>query len=295
MDPKRISELAKKSLRDQYSFTCNRVIGYVRVSSVKQSKYSEGHISLEAQKEYIRQFVLDKHITHEIEWVEEIVSARNMDKQVQLKKILKKLTPGTMIVSYDISRFSRSVRSGVNFLYDVYKKGCQYWFAYEKIHYLGTASKLVIHNSLTHAEGESDKTSDRVKFANAYLRIRGDYRGREAPFGYRIDRDPITNIRKLFPNPEEKKRIPYIRKLFKEYEKVNKRSRYFADYLNERGIKFREEKTWTYSRVAPLIEEKIDVSDMRVALNEIIPDTTPCRRTRAGKIPRAPNANTRRR
>lgn len=304
MDNNTICELAKASLRQNYTFKCTNIVGYIRVSSRKQSEYSEGHISLEAQKSFIEEFLRSKSYYQPITWVEEVVSARNMDKQVKLKKILKHLTPGTIIVSYDISRFSRSVRGGVNYLHEVYKKGGQYWFAYEKIHYLGTASKLVIHNSLTHAEGESDKTSDRVKFANAYLRIRGDYRGREAPFGYRICRDPRTNIRKLAPDAKERKQITRIKKIFQDYTKSGGLKKNFFAHLNMHEIPFRPGKVWTNSRVDKILSKSFTFSDMKSALDSVTitqrpsPTSssathTPRRVTRSRasySIPRAPNA-----
>jgi len=80
------------------------VIGYIRVSSNKQT--------LEHQHFEIEQFA-KKHDLNIDNWVEEKISSRKALKNRKLGELLENLQENDILISCEISRLGRSLRSDV--------------------------------------------------------------------------------------------------------------------------------------------------------------------------------------
>ena len=80
---------------------------YCRVSSYQQSKYLEGHTSLETQLLVCTEYA-NKHNYNVKNVYQDICSGRNMKKQYNLKKLIRNIEEGDTLIFYEASRFSRN-------------------------------------------------------------------------------------------------------------------------------------------------------------------------------------------
>lgn len=186
---------------------------YCRVSTKEQSKYSNGHTSLEVQEEECRKYCESIGVKV-ISVVKEIYSAKNMDMMKGLNYLIDIATRGQHIYVYDISRFSRNTHHALNILEILKNKGVSLVSVSEKITYSDPNSRNQFRLQLCSANHVSEICSEKVKASVRFRRARGDYIGR-APFGFKTEVDEKTNIRILVQDPEEMKIISCIDKLYK--------------------------------------------------------------------------------
>ena len=76
------------------------IIGYIRVSSNKQS--------CEHQKHELTQFAVQQNINIDL-WVEETISSRKPLKKRKLGELLETLQPNDILIAAEISRLGRSL------------------------------------------------------------------------------------------------------------------------------------------------------------------------------------------
>jgi DNA invertase Pin-like site-specific DNA recombinase len=230
--------------------------GYLRVSSAEQSRFSKGHVSLEAQRAAATAFMRQKGWHGTMHWITEVRSARSMENQTQLRRVIRRLNAGDRVLVYDVTRFARSARDGLNALFDAYKKSAEVWSCSDGIQYRGTAGKNIFTLHLSFAEHESNKISDRTKAALAYCRARGDFLGRDAPFGKRAVRLPNGTA---------------LRALKRRWDRFEGTYSKFANELNESGSLNRN-RAWNARSIEKALEgANINVGTMRDALNEVTP------------------------
>lgn len=240
-----------------------RAIIYCRVSSLQQSNFGDGCVSLQAQEAACREYCRKNKIPVE-EVVHEIRSGRDMTKLDQLNRVVRRITSGEVIVFYNITRFSRNVAQGLNLIDKIHKKGGSVYSVTEKVAYNDAASQHLFRSTLCFAQHESDQISQRVRNSVAYRRARGDHFG-PAPFGKKVDRLK-SGKRILLNNAAEMRVIEKIKKLY--YDKMPPVE--IAHYLNGEGILNRG-KDWTVAQVANIVSKhcQLRMNDIQKAVKSI--------------------------
>lgn len=123
--------------------------------------------------------------------------------------------------------------------------------------------KLLNYISFWQSDGESQKTSIRVKEAKKQLSEQGYFQGGPAPIGYKIVetaerhwKNRERRVKELVPDENEAQLIKLIYKLYVEnhmgYRKI-------ADYLNENGYRNREGKVFMVSTIQRILSNSIYV------------------------------------
>lgn len=204
---------------------------YCRVSTQKQSKYSEGHTSLLVQEQEIRKYCEEKEI-NVLKVVHEAYSARNMEKMDGLNYLCDIAVPGQKIFVYDISRFSRNTRDALNCLKELNDRDISIVSVTENITYDSASSMNQFRLQLCASNYYSDICSEKVKASISFRRNRGDHIG-STPFGFTTEVDEKTNVRSMVPCEHEMIIIDQIRKI------KNKHVSHIVDYLKNEKISFR--------------------------------------------------------
>lgn len=181
---------------------------YCRVSSKQQSKYNEGHTSLDVQE--ILKHCDEKDI-NVIRVVKEAYSARNMDRLAGLQvPVLHRICRSDDLCFYDISRFSRNAHHALNILEELNDRGISVHSVSENITYSNASGRNQFRLQLCASTYYSDLCSQKVKASIAFRRARGDHIGHTA-YGYTTEVDEKTNIRVKVTSVPEMKVIEYIR------------------------------------------------------------------------------------
>lgn len=203
---------------------------YCRVSSKEQSKYNEGHTSLEVQKEKISNHCAENDIEI-IECVREIYSSRNMDKMKGLQYLLDIVTSGRTIFVYDICRFYRNIQHSLNILDTLSKKNINVYSVSENINYNTPSGKNQFTLQLCSSAYFFEMLSQKINSSISYRSRRGDYIGGTA-FGFKTEVDEKTNILTTVEDKEETDIIEKTR------ERKNKSEEEILKYLKKNNITF---------------------------------------------------------
>lgn len=148
------------------------IIGYIRVSSNKQS--------CEHQKHELTQFAVQQNINID-QWVEETISSRKPLKKRKLGELLETLQPNDILIAAEISRLGRSLLEVMHILEICLNNNCQVWTLKE--HYrLGNdiQSKVMAFAFGLSAEIERNLISQRTKASLDNIRANGKRLGRPA-------------------------------------------------------------------------------------------------------------------
>ena len=232
---------------------------YCRVSSEKQSRFNEGHISLQTQEAVCREYC-DKNGLVVTKVVTEVGSARNMDKLVAQKKLIRGLKENSVLFVYDISRFSRNVLQGLILLNKLKQRKVNVRSVIDGCSYIGTiAERHLFNTSLCFTEHQSNTISENIKRNVAHRRTLGHKIGK-APYGFMSCRT-ATNVRIFKKNDEEQQVIEYICKCNKDYMSATT----IATTLNEKEL-LRRGKEWTYGSVRNIILKYDHISMKSIAL-----------------------------
>ncbi|RUL51921.1 recombinase family protein [Lysinibacillus antri] len=127
--------------------------------------------------------------------------------------------------------------------------------------------KLLNYISFWQSDGESQKTSIRVKEAKKQLSEQGYFQGGVAPIGYKIvetsekhwkNKDRL--VKELLPDENESEMIKLIYNLY-----VNKHMGYrkIADYLNENGYRNRDGKVFVVTTIQRILSNPIYIGFKR--------------------------------
>lgn len=164
------------------------VIGYIRVSSVKQTcdhQYYE--ITRFAEQNRI---IIDR-------WVKETISSRKPLNKRQLGQLLDELQDGDVLIAAEISRLGRSLLEVMRILENCLNKNCRVWTIKENYR-LGNdiQSKVMAFAFGLSAEIERNLISQRTKASLESVRARGKRLGR--PFSAQSKKLKLTgNTKKI--------------------------------------------------------------------------------------------------
>ena len=141
------------------------VIGYIRVSSVKQT--------LEHQRFEIEQFTKGMNLNID-KWIEEKISSRKTLESRKLGLLLDNLQVNDILIACEISRLGRSLLEVMRILEICLNKNCQVWTIKENYR-LGNdiQSKVLAFAFGLAAEIERNLISQRTKSSLANLRAAG--------------------------------------------------------------------------------------------------------------------------
>lgn len=241
---------------------------YCRVSSYKQSKYLEGHASLETQLLVCTEYATKNN--YDVKNVyQDVCSGRNMKKQSNLRKLIRNIEKGDTLIFYEASRFSRNTLEALNCLDKLKKKGVYIYSIVDECSYTNTSDKYKFRILFPKAENESDMISERVKQSILFRRKRGDHIG-QAPYGYETFSDEKDGIRKLRKNSDEQFVIEFICKMYYE----NKTYSEIAEKLNDINIDKRG-YTWTNNSVSTVVKSNanntlLGLKELKSSLKEVI-------------------------
>jgi site-specific DNA recombinase len=212
----------------------SKVIGYVRVSTKKQS--NDG-ISIEAQKAKIKAWAeLKNYCDEDIEiYVDSGISGKRIGNRPALKEAMNSLQKGDTLVVYSLSRLARNITDALGIYEYAHKNGSDLVLISDGIDTTGAAGKMIFTVVASIAEFEREQIKERISMALDHKRKKGEkLGGKYPPFGY-DNQDGL-----LIKNKTEQEILSLMSQLNEQgysYQKI-------ADTLNQRKIKTKRGCEW---------------------------------------------------
>ena len=192
------------------SLGSRKACGIARVSTAGQvdPRHVQGHTSLHSQSEEIRSICREKN-WQLMEIAEEVKSAKNIKRNGALQHIVSIASPGSVLVFYDVSRFSRDFVGAVNLLEgEIKRKRLTIYSILENATYEGPAGRHIFRGLLATSAFYSELTSQKIKRSVDRRRTAGHVFG-PAKFGFSAYFTG-DKIRKFKRNADEQKVIKMI-------------------------------------------------------------------------------------
>lgn len=164
------------------------VCAYCRVSTDKDDQRN----SFEAQKRFF-----DREFEHHSNWTvrtifaDKGISGTSLKKRDEFNRMIADAMAGRydLIITKEVSRFSRNVRDILNIVGDLRDRGVYIWFLAEDIYTEDKDYEEQLIKAGDQAEAESRKTSKRVQWGQRRQMENGVIFGRKEMFGYNIKRN----------------------------------------------------------------------------------------------------------
>lgn len=220
-----------------------KVVYYARVSTDKDDQIN----SLSNQVFYYEDFIKrNKNWTFAGGYIDEGISGLKTDKRDRFLQMIEDAKEGNfdLIITKEISRFSRNTLDSINYTRELLKYGVGVLFQSDNINTLDKDSELRLTIMASIAQEESRKTSERLKFGYKRSIEQGRVLGRE-PYGY------FKKDGKLSINEAEAQIVRYI---YEEYIKGKLGLRTICKELEERGVLARNGKPFGYSVLQNIIK-----------------------------------------
>ena len=180
------------------------VFAYLRVSTAKQSE--EG-VSLDAQRARIEAYCLAHGLELAGIWTDAGISGKSTHNRPQLAAAMDECCKaGGVLMTYSLSRLSRSVKDTIALSERLNKSGCDLVSLSEQIDTTTAAGRLMFQLMSVFAEFERAQISERVSAAMDHVRSQGGFLG-ETPYGFDKAGD------KIVPNDDEQEAIQLIQSL----------------------------------------------------------------------------------
>lgn len=191
----------------------HRVCAYCRVSTDKSDQKN----SFETQQRFFQRF-FDSHPNWNIVGIfsDEGISGTQIDKRDQFLKMIElaKHKQIDLIITKDVSRFSRNVLDTITICKELHEKGVFVWFINDDINTQETNYTNILSDYANNAQKESFRTSNRVRFGQANQMELGVVFGRKQMFGYNIKKD--ENGKDYFEIIEKEAEV--VRKVFEWFD-----------------------------------------------------------------------------
>lgn len=189
------------------------VCAYCRVSTDKKDQRN----SLAAQKRFFDQ-EFDKHpnwINRKI-YHDEGISGTSLKKRDDFNRMIEAAKSGKyqLIVTKDVSRFSRNVENAMSIIVDLQRRGVYIIFLNDQINTQRSEDRDRLTAALKHAESESLRLSNKVKWGQLVSMKQGVVFGRKEMFGYNIVKDEDTGLQRFVVVPEE---ATIVKRVFQMY------------------------------------------------------------------------------
>ena len=218
-----------------------KAIGYIRVST--QGQVDEG-TSLEAQQARIEAWCLANDYELVTVFQDAGISGKALTGRTGLVDAMEAAKEGYALVTYSMSRLSRSIRDMLDIGDSLNKKGADLVSLTEKIDTTTAAGKMVFNMLAVMNQFERDQISERTKAALAHKKSKGERIG-TVPYGYSC-KDGIN----LVINKDEQAILSDIRKLRKSGYVL----REIAEQLNKDGLLTRRGTEWKVQTIHNLLK-----------------------------------------
>ena len=183
-----VSEAEKKVYLKDNTEKKIAVCAYCRVSTAKDDQRN----SFEAQKKFFDdEFKRHPNWTVRTVFADKGISGTSLKKRDEFNRMVAEAMAGkyNLIITKEVSRFSRNVRDILNIVGDLHDRGVYIWFLTEDIYTEVNDYEAELNKAGDQAEAESRKTSKRVKWGQRRQMENGVIFGRKEMFGYNIKRD----------------------------------------------------------------------------------------------------------
>ena len=235
----------------------HNVCAYCRVSTDETDQKN----SLASQKMFFSgYFEYNENWNNVGVFADEGISGTSLEKRDEFKKMISLANQRKIdiILTKEVSRFSRNVRDLLNTVEELRQKGVYIWFLSDNINTEEDNYREKLVDAAAAAEKESLRTSRRVRWGHEQQMKRGVVFGRKEMFGY--------NIRKNENGRQEFEIIP------EEAEVVKKIFEWFADgdgthiiarRLEAQGIKTKRYKNgWANTVILRILRNEKYVGDL---------------------------------
>lgn len=242
----------QKDNKDQKIAVC----AYCRVSTSKEDQRN----SFEAQKRFFdNEFQRHPNWTEKTIFADKGISGTSLKKRDEFNHMLAEAMAGkyNLIITKEVSRFSRNVRDILNIVGDLRDRGVYIWFLTEDIYTEADDYEEKLIQAGDHAEAESRKTSKRVKWGQRRQMENGIIFGRKEMYGYNIKRD--ENNKQYFEIiPDE---AEAVQRVFVMY--ANGMGTYkIAKQLQQEGVKTKRNSRWSNSVILRILRNEKYVGDL---------------------------------
>jgi len=227
---------------------------YCRVSSKKQDNRDNGNISLDMQLKNCFDYLSEQDLNGiTIKKVSEVCSAKDINNQKGLLKLLSDIENNGIILVNSFDRFCRNYTGFFDKIYKILREK-------ELSLYSVVQMKLIkfkdledisfLHNYLVYAQKEIDISSKRVLDRINYIRKRGGWIGIRAPFG----KKRIINSQGI-PNLEiDEYEMNIVRRIRKMAEILNMTPTQIYQVLLADNVKTRDGRNFRLSSIIRIIK-----------------------------------------
>lgn len=207
-----ITEAKPKHYRIYDTSTPLRVCAYCRVSTDK----SDQRNSYRAQKQFF-----ESEFRQHPNWIDckvfadEGISGTSLKKREQFNLMIALAKQGgyDLIITKEVSRFSRNIQDLLNIVEDLSRQKVFIWFMAEEINTEQIDCRERLIETGKQAEAESLKTSKRVRWGHRRQMVNGVVFGRRDMYGYHITRD--DNDQQHFEIIEDEAKV--VQQIFRMY------------------------------------------------------------------------------
>lgn len=256
MSELRIIKPTEKILKTETSEPIS-VCAYCRVSTDETDQRN----SLVSQKQFFESyFKKHRNWTNVGIFADEGISGTSLDKRDEFNKMvsLARRNGINLILTKEVSRFSRNVLDLLNIVEELRSKKVYIWFLSDDINTESADYRERLTQSATNAEIESLRTSRRVKWGQRQKMIEGTVFGRKEMFGYRIERDESGEQRFIVVEDEAE----IIQKIF-EWFSSGDGTHIIARRLESMGIKtLRYKNGWSNTVILRILRNEKYVGDL---------------------------------
>ena len=191
---------------------------------------------------------------------DEGISGTSLEKRDEFNKMLSiaRRKGIDIILTKEVSRFSRNVQDLLNIVEELRKKEIYIWFLSDDINTENDDYREKLVESATAAEKESLRTSRRVKWGQQQQMEKGIVFGRKEMFGYNIKKDDCgTQVFEIIPQEAE-----VVRAIF-EWFADGDGTHTIARRLESQGIKTKRYKNgWSNTVILRILRNEKYVGDL---------------------------------
>lgn len=235
----------------------HRVCAYCRVSTDEKDQRN----SLVAQKLFFqRYFNLHSNWTNAGIFADEGLSGTSLEKRDDFNRMIFEARRGNIdiILTKEVSRFSRNVQHLLNIVEELRKNGVYIWFLSDDINTERNDYREKLTQIATNAEQESLRTSNRVRWGQQQQMQLGVVFGRKEMYGYNIVKDD-NGIQHFEIVPEE---AVVIKKIFEWFASGDGTHR-IGRRLEQQGITTKQYKNgWNNTVILRILRNEKYVGDL---------------------------------
>ncbi len=217
-----------------------KAIGYIRVST--QSQATEG-VSMEAQQAKIKAWCDINDYELVAVYEDSGISGKTLKGRDGLLNAIEATKQGYALVTYSMSRISRSIMDMIGIGDKLNKRGADLVSLTEKIDTTTAAGKMVFNMLAVMNQFERDQCSERTAAALQHLKAQGKRVG-SIPHGYKLGND-----NNLVPNEVEQEMLLLVRKLKKQGMSLRK----ISAELARRGTFNRNNRPFNHNSINSML------------------------------------------